>query len=66
MISALFSVFIIYNNKKITIFLLFFLTKFVQNVTAELRNVMRSVTNMLRGESFLRNIRPLVRRQYVA
>ncbi len=61
-ISALFSVFT--TTKKLQSF--FFFTKFVQNVTAELRNVIRSVTNMLRGESFLRNIRPLVRRQYVA
>ena len=38
---------------------------FVHSLTAELRNVARSVTNTLRGESFLKknNIQPLLRKE---
>ena len=34
--------------------------QFVQSLTTELRNVSSSVTNTLRGETYLKNIRPLV------
>ena len=37
------------------------LSDLIQSLTLELRNVARSVTNMLRGESLINNIQPLIR-----
>jgi len=38
-------------------------SEFVQGLTTELRNVACSVTNTLRGESLLKNIHPLIRKE---
>lgn len=37
--------------------------QFVQGLTTEIKNIACSVTSTLRGEAFLKNIRPLVRRE---